>query len=307
MLVRELRDGLRLRLAAASAGEGLHTGLGFRRLLRHLAFIPCVAERIHVSIHVAVAAGAGVRRVTLGRAGRGRHNGLVAVLVRELRDGLRLRLAAARAGEGLHAVLSFGGGLRHFAFVPAMAEGWNLAGKGLAAARFGTDARLRARLGAGRLFFSGPFAEVMNGCIFQGIVVVTNFDFVPRYFCPSVVDISQIIAIIESRPANARHAVRNRHAGQRCAIIESLLSNARHAVRDRYACKRFAIKESRIANARHAVRDRHAGQRCAVSESIPANARHAVRDRHARQRSAMIESIITNARHAVRDRHTGQR
>ena len=30
MLVRELRDGLRLRLAAAGAGEGLHTGLGFR-------------------------------------------------------------------------------------------------------------------------------------------------------------------------------------------------------------------------------------------------------------------------------------
>ena len=122
MLVRELRDGLRLRLAAAGTGEGLHTGLGFRRLLRHLAFIPCVAECIHVSIHVAVAAGAGVRGITLFCAGRRGHNSVIVVLVRELRDGLRLRLAAAGAGEGLYAVLGFSGGFRHFAFIPRVAE-----------------------------------------------------------------------------------------------------------------------------------------------------------------------------------------
>ena len=82
VLVRELRDGFRLRLAAAGAGEGLHTGLGFRRLLCHFAFIPCVAERVGVSIHIAVAAGAGVGRVALFRAGRRGHNSSVAVLVR---------------------------------------------------------------------------------------------------------------------------------------------------------------------------------------------------------------------------------
>ena len=232
------RDDLGLCLTAAGAGKGLHTGLGLRRLLGHFAVVPCVTQSVHISIHVAVAAGAGVRGVALFGAGRRGHNSVIVVLVRELRDGFRLRLAAAGAGEGLHTGLSFGGGLRHFAFVPAMAEGWNLAGKGLAAARFGTDARLRARLGAGRLFFSGPFAEVMNGCIFQGIVVVTNFDFVPRYFCPSVVDISQIITTRKSPLSNARHAVRNRHAGQRFAIRESQSTNARHSVWDRHAGQR---------------------------------------------------------------------
>ena len=80
--MRNHRHSLRPGLAAAGAGKGLHTGLGFRRLLRHFAFIPRVAERIHVSIHIAVAAGAGVRRVALFRARRRGHNSSVAVLVR---------------------------------------------------------------------------------------------------------------------------------------------------------------------------------------------------------------------------------
>ena len=142
--------------------------------------------------------------------------------------------------------------------------------------------------------------------------------------------------------ANARHAVRDRHAGQRFAIIESLLSNARHAVRDRicrksaralhqsclifaeqntgciagvmtvalsdpYTGQRCTRSESAIANARHAVRDRHARQRCAIIESSSTNDRHAVWDRHADQRCTRSESVTTNARHAVRDRHAGQR
>ena len=116
------RDRLRLRLAAAGAGEGLHTGLGFRRLLRHFAVVPCVTERIHVSVHIAVAAGAGVGRVALGRTGWSGHNSLVAVFVRELRDGFGLRLAATGAGEGLYTGLGFRRLLRHFAFIPCVAE-----------------------------------------------------------------------------------------------------------------------------------------------------------------------------------------
>ena len=84
VLMRQGRDDFRLRLAAAGTGESLHTGLGFRRLLRHFAIIPCVAECIHISIHIAVAAGAGVRGITLFGAGRSGHDVFVAVLMRRL-------------------------------------------------------------------------------------------------------------------------------------------------------------------------------------------------------------------------------
>ena len=77
--MRNHRHSLRPGLAAAGAGVGLHTGLGFRRLLRHFAVVPCVTQSVHISIHVAVTAGAGVRRVALFRAGRRGHNILVAV------------------------------------------------------------------------------------------------------------------------------------------------------------------------------------------------------------------------------------
>ena len=82
VFVRELRDGFGLRLAAARAGKGPDAGLRRGRLLGHRAAVPAVAERVHVSVHIALAAGAGVRRVALFRAGRGGHNGLVTVHVR---------------------------------------------------------------------------------------------------------------------------------------------------------------------------------------------------------------------------------
>ena len=79
VFVRQSRDDFRLRLAAAGAGEGLHTGLGFRRLLCHFAVVPCVAKCIGVSIHIAVAAGAGMGGVALFGAGRSSDDSLVAV------------------------------------------------------------------------------------------------------------------------------------------------------------------------------------------------------------------------------------
>ena len=269
VLVRELRDGLRLRLAAAGAGEGLYAALGFRRLLRHFAVVPCVTQSVHISVHVAVAAGAGVRRVALGRAGRRCDNILVAV-------------------------------------------------------------------GMGNII-------VMDVGVFQRVISGANCNAIPRRLSTGEIYICERSATFESIMANACHAVRDRHAGQRFAIRESKIANARHAVRDRHACKRFAIIESFSANARHAVRDRHAGQRCAIFESTMANARHAVRDRitsgkstralhqsclifieqntgciagvmtaalsdpYTGQRCTRSESGITNARHAVRDRHAGQR
>ena len=84
VLVRELRDGLRLRLAAAGAGEGLDAVFGLSRLLRHFAVVPCVAERVRVSIHIAITAGAGVGRVALGRTGWSGHGRRVIMGVRSL-------------------------------------------------------------------------------------------------------------------------------------------------------------------------------------------------------------------------------
>ena len=268
VLVRELRDGLRLRLAAAGAGEGLYAALGFRRLLRHFAVVPCVTQSVHISIHIAVTAGAGVRRVAFGRAGRSCDNILVAV-------------------------------------------------------------------GMGNII-------VMDVGVFQRVISGANCNAIPRRLSTGEIYICERSATFESIMANACHAVRDRHAGQRFAIRESKIANARHAVRDRHACKRFAIIESFSANARHAVRDRicrksaralhqsslifveqntgciagvmtvalsdpYTSQRCTRSESANANACHAVRDRHAGQRCAIKESISANARHAVRDRHAGQR
>ena len=201
--MRNRRHSLRPGLAAAGAGEGLHTGLGFRRLLRHFAVVPCVTQSVHISIHVAVAAGAGVRRVALGRARWCRDNILVAV------------------GMGNIIVMDVGS--------------------------------QKVIISSGR-----------------------NRDRFPLRLAPGIVHIGQRHAIIESIPANARHAVRDRHAGQRSAITESLLSNARHAIRDRHAGQRCAFRESPLSNARHAVRDRHAGQRSANKESPLTNARHAI-------------------------------
>ena len=192
-----------------------------------------MAKCIGVSIHVAVAAGAGVGRVTLGRAGRGSHHILVAVLMRKLRDGFGLRLTATGAGKGLGAGLGLGGGLRHFAFVPAMAEGWNLAGKGLAAARFGTDARLRARLGAGRLFFSGPFAEVMNGCIFgDGFIFAFNRHFLPCIFRAKKVNIFQAVTDAKRSASNRRHSVWDGDFCQIGAIVKCKIIDACYTVRN---------------------------------------------------------------------------
>ena len=294
VLMRKLRDGFGLRLTAAGAGEGLGAGLGFRRLLRHFAVVPCVAERVRVSIHIAITAGAGVRRVALFGAGRRGDDSLVAV------DGLRLRLAAARAGEGLHAVLSFGGGLRHFAFVPAMAESRNLMGKGLAAIRFGTGARLRASLGAGGLFFSCPFTEVMNGCIFgDGFIFAFNRHFLPCIFRAKKVNIFNVVTIIECNIADLRNGARNYNAlqtltGDKCKALDS-----GNAIRNGNALEAFASGKCTAANSRHAIRDGNALEAFTSGEGTAFNIRHAIRDHNGFQFRTVLKSTATDARQTV--------
>ena len=306
------RDDLGLCLTAARAGKGLHTGLGFSGGFRHFAFIPRVAERVGISIHIAVTAGAGVRRVALFRAGRRRDNILIAVHMRNHRHSLRPGLAAAGAGEGLHTGLGFRRLLRHFAVVPCVTQSVHISVHVAVAA--GAGVRRVALFRAGRRRDNILVAVGMGNIIVMDVggqkVIISigrNRDRFPLHLAPGIVHIGQRCAIIESTIVNARHAVRDRHAGQRCTRSESVITNARHAVRDRHAGQRCAIRESILTNARHAVRDRYAGQRCAIIESISANARHAIRNRHAGQRCAKRESISTNARHAVRDRHAGQR
>ena len=306
------RNDFRFRLAAAGAGEGLDTGLRLGRRLRHLASVPRMAERVHVSVHVAVAAGASVRRVALFRAGRRCDNILVAVHMRKHRNNLRLGRTAARAGKGLEAGLGFRRLFRHFSVAPCVAE------------CVGISIHIAVTTGAGvgriALFRAGRRCDNILVAVGMGNIIVMdvggqkaiipsrrNRDRFPFRLAPGIVHIGQRCAVTESLTFNARHAAWDRHAGQRCAITESTTANTRHAVRDRHAGQRCATFESITANARHAVRDRHAGQRCAIRESTITNARHAVRNRHAGQRCAMRESSTTNARHAVRDRHAGQR
>ena len=296
-----------------------------------------MAERVHVSVHIAVAAGAGVGRIALGRARRRGDDCLVAVFVRELRDGFGLRLAAARAGIGPDAGLRRGRLLRHFAVVPCVAECIHISIHVAVAA--GAGMRRVALFRAGRSSHNSLVAVGMGTIIVMDVggqkVIISigrNRDRFPLRLAPGIVHIGQRCAIIESILTNARHAVRDRHAGQRCAIGESMLSNTRHAVRDRHAGQRCAMRESILTNARHAVRDRicrksaralhqsslifieqntgrivsvmtvalsdpYTGQRCTRSESAIANARHAVRNRYACQRCTISESTPANARH----------
>ena len=108
VLMRKFWDGFGLCLAAAGAGEGLDAALGLRRLLGYFAIVPAMAERVHISVHVAVAAGAGVGRIALFRAGRRGHDSVVVVLVRQSRNNFLFCVSAQCACICAYTVLSFG-------------------------------------------------------------------------------------------------------------------------------------------------------------------------------------------------------
>ena len=192
-----------------------------------------MVQRIDVSIHIAVAAGADVGRIALRGAGRCRDDILVSVHMRKHRNDLRLGRTAARAGKGLDAGLGFGGRLGHFAIIPTMIEGRNLAGKSLAAIRFGTGTRLRASLGAGGLFFSCPFTEVMNGCIFgNGFIFAFNRHFLPCIFRAKKVNIFQAVTAAKRSASNRRHSVRDGDLRQIGAIGKCEIIDACYTVRN---------------------------------------------------------------------------
>ena len=286
------RDDLGLCLTAAGAGEGLHTGLGFRRLLRHFAVVPCVAECVGISIHVAVAAGASVGRVALFRAGRRCDNSLVAV-------GMGNIIVMDVGGQ--KAIISSGRNRDRFPL--RLAPGIVHIGQ--------RCTRSESAIANARHAIRDRHAGQRSAAI-ESMLANARHAVRDRHA-------GQRCATSESTSANARHAVRDRICRKSARVLhQSCLIFAEQntgciagvmtvALSDPYTGQRCAPSESTPANARHAVRDRHAGQRCTRSESAIANARHAVRDRHTGQRPALIESTPANARHAVWDRHAGQR
>ena len=197
------RDDLGLCLTAARAGEGLHTGLGFRRLLRHFAVVPCVTECVGISIHIAVAAGAGVGRVALFRAGRSGDNSLVAVgmgniIVMDV-GGQKVIISIGRNRDRFP--LRLAPGIVHIGQRCAVTESLTFNARHAAWDRH-----------AGQ-----------RCATFESITANARHAVRDRHA-------RQRCATLESMLANARHAVRDRHAGQRCAVIESRTANARHAI-----------------------------------------------------------------------------
>ena len=123
MRVCQLRNTFCPSLSADRAGEGLNTLSSLGRLLRDLAGVPFVAERIHIAVHIGIlAAGTRMRRIASFRAGRRRHNGLIIVSQRLHNLSERVRCVIL-AGKNSLALFSAGRGLRHLSIVPVVTGG----------------------------------------------------------------------------------------------------------------------------------------------------------------------------------------
>ena len=173
-------------------------------------------------------------------------------------------------------------------------------GKGLAAIRFGTGARLRASLGAGGLFFSCPFTEVMNGCIFgDGFIFAFNRHFLPCIFRAEEIDILQSCAAIKRGLTDFRHRVRNRDACQALTGSECPGINTCHTGRYGNALETFASDKCTAANSHHAIRDRNALEAFTSVKGTAFNSRHAIRDHNGFQFRTVLKSTATDARQTV--------
>lgn len=80
------------------------------------------------------------------------------------------------------------------------------------------------------------------------------------------------------------------------AIIEGKPIDVCHAVRDGYARKPGAIREGRITDARHAIGDGYARKSGAIIEDIIADACHAVGDGYTRKSFTTTEGTINRHR-----------
>ena len=205
-----------------------------------------MTQSVHISVHVAVAAGAGVRRVALFRAGRRCDNILVAV-------GMGNIIVMDVGGQ--KAIISSGRNRDRFPL--RLAPGIVHIGQRCAV----SESPLSNARHAVRDRHAGQrFAAI------EGIITNARHAVRDRICRKSARALHQSCLIFIEQ-----------NTGRIAGVIVVALS-------DPYTGQRCTRSESAIANACHAVRDRHAGQRCAIIESISANARHAVRDRHAGQR-----------------------
>lgn len=137
-------------------------------------------------------------------------------------------------------------------------------------------------------------------------------------------DACQATATGECRPADARHAVRNRDAGQATALEERRISDARHAVRDCetmqatasperiiadartftivgkcYACQTHTIVERPITDTCYAIWNRDICQTTAVNECASANAFYILWNIDTFQFITLKERFLTDFRHSV--------
>ena len=214
VLVRELRDGLRLRLAAARAGEGFDAGLSLRRLLGHFAIVPCVAERVRFLLH--------------------RQNCAA--------DGTMLAFCQAGfcAGRSLCCINGF-----------RVAECGDHSSLDLRAAGICASARPQAGFRAGRGFRHRPCAKIMNLCVImlcgvdQGIICMANLNGIPLRFGSGIIYVFQIIAAHKDPVRELCDPFRDSNRFQMAAIRKRAIRNACYTGGNLIRCRHFS---GRITN-----------------------------------------------------------
>ena len=161
-------------------------------------------------------------------------------------------LAAGGTGEiAVVSVLCAGGSLRlrlghgvpkrgqdHIGFVRAL--GAVFVSKVFAAGKAAPIFQITGLRTAGRFFGNmlhivGMGGGIVDDCLCQSVVIVSNLDFLPLQVRPSIVYVLQLAAATGGIVANAGHTIRNCHAGQAAAAGESGAANAGHAPRNRHA------------------------------------------------------------------------
>ena len=167
-----------------------------------------------------------------------------------------------------------------------------------------TGLRAAGRLSGDVLHIVGMGRSIVDDCLCQSAVIVSNLNLFPLQVRPSIVYMLQLAAAIESRVADAGHAIRNRHAGQAAAAVEGRAADAGHALRNCHAGQAAAAVEGLVVDAGHTLWNRHAGQAAAAVEDRAANAGHTPRNRHACQAAAAREGTAVNAGHTIWNRHT---
>ena len=138
---------------------------------------------------------------------------------------------------------------------------------------------------------------ITQRCICKRIVIATNADLIPLFFCATVDNTCQAITARERLISNTGHTVRDGHAGQAVAAKKCIPANTGYTVWDANAGQITTHIERKAANAGHAIRDGNTGQAGTVFERTIANTGHAGRDGNASEAAAVPKRETANAGH----------